>query len=74
MKKLLVTLAVVGSVAVPAVAMAAANSPLAPSYQAVYCYPTGSYWVKQISKFPAYYERHNARFERRYGAGTRYCP
>lgn len=37
------------------------------SYRAVYEYPTGSYWVKQISKFPAYYAANNAYYQTKYG-------
>lgn len=37
------------------------------SYRAVYEYPTGSYWVKQINKFPTYYAVNDAYFQEKYG-------
>lgn len=70
MKKLVLALAMT---AIPAVAVATSTSPLAPSYKATYCYPTGTYWARQIAKFPAYYAANGATFAAKYGAGTRYC-
>lgn len=37
------------------------------SYRAVYEYPTGTYWVSQISHFPTYYAAHNAFYQTKYG-------
>lgn len=38
-----------------------------PAYRAVYEYPTGTYWVKQITKFPAYYAANNTYYQTKYG-------
>lgn len=48
---------------------------LPPSYKAVYCYPTGSYWVAQLSNpnNTAYYAANNAYYVSHYGATTEYC-
>lgn len=48
---------------------------LSPAYTAVYCYPTGSYWVSQLSNpnNAAYYAANNAYYEHAYGAGTEFC-
>lgn len=67
MKKLLV----VAALLIPGAAVAAA---LPASYQAKWCYPTGTYWQQQIAKYPEYYASKGAKFESRYGAGTKYCP
>lgn len=37
------------------------------SYRAIYEYPTGSYWVDQLSRYPAYYAAHNAYYQTKYG-------
>lgn len=45
------------------------------SYKAVYCYPTGSYWVTQLSNpnNTAYYAANNAYYTSQFGAGSIYC-
>ena len=73
MKKFLFVLSVVLFTSVPMIANATATK-LPLSYRAVYCYPTGSYWVNQIATYPDYYTAHNASFVTRYGAATKYCP
>lgn len=74
MKKLIAAAIITGSlVGVTLPVTAASNSPLKPSYKAVYCYPGGTYWQNQISRFPAYYATNNATFTAKYGATTRYC-
>lgn len=50
-----------------------AASALTPAYKAKYCYPTGTYWAKQVSKYPAYYAANNAYYVSHYGAATQYC-
>lgn len=35
-------------------------------YRAIYDYPTGSYWKKQIATYPAYYAEHNVEFMTKY--------
>jgi hypothetical protein len=47
---------------------------LPPSYQAVFCYKTGSYWKAQVKAFPAYYAANNAYYLSAYGPGSIYCP
>lgn len=71
MKRLLI--GVIATLALAGIATAKANSPLSSSYKAVYCYPTGTYWQKQVNAFPAYYFLHDAYFRSQYGPGTRYC-
>lgn len=70
MKKLLIALALVGSLALPAAASATSYHS---AYSAVYCYPTGSYWVAQRNAYPAYYAAYNAYYLAAYGPGTFYC-
>lgn len=43
------------------------NSPYDISYKAIYQYPSGSYWVKQINAYPDYYTAHNAYYQAHYG-------
>ncbi len=67
MKRLL--LAILASLALGGTAFA-----LSPHYKSVYCYPTGTYWAKQVAAYPDYYAAHNAYYTSHYGAGTKYCP
>lgn len=72
MKKILVViLAIVASLVPVAAASAYSNSSAFCSsntaywvkYRAVYEYPNGTYWQKQIAAFPAYYAKHNAQYQ-----------
>lgn len=85
MRKALAATAILIGLAVPLVASAApvktkaATAAAAPyklpaSYQAVYCYPTGSYWTGQRASYPEYYAANDAYYRSQYGAGTMYCP
>lgn len=79
MKKLILSIALAIStvVALPIAASAApAPAPykLPASYQAVYCYTTGSYWQAQRAAYPAYYAANGAYYNGLYGLGTMYCP
>lgn len=69
MKKLLATVSLLTTLIVSAGVVNA----LSPAYKAIYCYPTGTYWQKQIANSPAYYSVHNAQFTAKYGATTQYC-
>lgn len=40
---------------------------MSPAYRAIYEYPTGTYWQKQIAKFPVYYATNNAYYQTKYG-------
>lgn len=72
MQKLLIALFAVTSLFATA-GVATAKSSLSPAYQAVYCYPTGSYWQAQVSAYPQYYAKHDAQYTKSYGANTQYC-
>lgn len=77
MKKLLTAAALaVGVSALGVSAVSAADEPykLPASYQAVYCYDTGTYWAAQKAAYPAYYAQNDAYFRALYGPGTMYCP
>lgn len=71
MKKLLITLSIV--LASLGLALPAGASSYHSVYSAVYCYPTGSYWVAQRNAYPAYYAAYNAYYLAAYGPGTFYC-
>lgn len=55
----------------PAVASAQASycgtSPYDVHYRAIFQYPTGSYWQKQIANYPDYYAANNAYYLSAYG-------
>lgn len=72
MKKLLIALyiALASLVALPA---AAGASTYHSTYAAIYCYPTGSYWVTQRAAYPDYYAAYNAYYLAAYGPGSWYC-
>lgn len=70
MKKLLIALAMLVGVSFPAVAGAATYHSV---YASVFCYPTGSYWVKQITAFPDYYAAYGSYYAAAYGPGSWYC-
>lgn len=72
MQKLLIGLFAITAV-FAGTGIASAKSSLSPAYQAVYCYPTGTYWTAQVSAYPAYYAKHNAQYTKSYGANTQYC-
>lgn len=72
-------LVLVALIGVQAFKATTADAALSPSYRAIYCYPTGTYWsgVKgQITKYPTYYANPtvNAYWTARMGAATQYCP
>ena len=48
---------------------------LPPSYTAVYCYPTGTYWQAQLGNpnNATYYATNNAHYVHNYGVGTEFC-
>lgn len=69
MKTLIMALALT---LLPTAVLAAHKLPA--SYRAIYCYPGGSYWVKQIAAYPDYYADHNSYYVSHYGSATRYCP
>ena len=70
----LIALATVFSLVGSGNVSAAAPYKLPASYQAVYCYDTGSYWVAQKAAYPEYYATNDAYFRGLYGPGTMYCP
>lgn len=78
MKRLLLStvLALGLAVGMAGTASAAPSSPLSLAYRAKYCYPTGSYYVAQLSNpwNAIYYAVHNAYYLAKYGPTTRYCP
>lgn len=76
MKKLLAAIVIsISTLGVPAIASAApAPYKLPASYQAVYCYDTGSYWQTQKAAYPEYYAANDAYYRGLYGPGTMYCP
>lgn len=55
--------------------VAAAPYKLPASYQAVYCWNNGTYWVAQRASFPDYYAQPSvvAMYSSLYGTGTMYC-
>jgi len=76
MKKVYVLLSVLAlsAVGLGVVGTGSANA-LSPSYRAVYCYPTGTYWQQQLSNpwNRIYYAANNAYYKANYGARTQYC-
>lgn len=80
MRKAIAAVSLVIGLAVPLAASAAVKTAAAApyklpaSYQAVYCYPTGSYWTGQRASYPDYYATNDAYYRSTYGAGTMYCP
>lgn len=80
MKKIAIATATLLTAAAMVLPMAASAKPAAKpyklpaSYQAVYCYPGGTYWQAQIAAFPKYYAANNAYYLSQYGPGTEYCP
>lgn len=61
-KRIALVSGILGVLAVPAMASA-----YSPAYNAVYCYPNGSYWQTQRAAYPAYYQANNAYFLANYG-------
>lgn len=80
MKKLAIitTATTIATISIMGAAYAAPKTKPAPAklpadYQAVYCYPTGTYWAKQIASYPDYYKANDASLKASYGVGTIYC-
>lgn len=72
LKRLALSLTILGAVAIPAAALAAK-----PLYlQGKYCWSTGSYWQAQLSNpnNTKYYAKHAAQLNAEFGPTTNYCP
>lgn len=70
-----ISISFITSIAAIALLLPVASSAwsLSNAYKAVYCYPTGSYWVAQINAYPDYYAASDAYYRSLYGPGTIYC-
>lgn len=70
MKKVVIALAIVGGVALPASALALSG----PLSGGKYCYPTSSYWQKQLSNpWNAAFYAHHPEYAAKYGPTSHYC-
>lgn len=67
MKKFLISLVLSLATLVPLGAVASASCDYQCQYNAVYCYPTGSYWAAQRAAYPQYYAANNAYYTAAYG-------
>lgn len=64
---LLVSLGLMGAVVHAQNPYYCGSDPWSVSYRKVYQYPTGTYWVNQITRYPDYYAQNNAYYLNAYG-------